>query len=78
MRKPRSLSFLVLGLAVLALSILPASPTPPARPDGPPEFDSCTSILVGRLASVDGSTMTSHSCDSRTGGHRHEPEHRSR
>ena len=27
------------------------------------EFDSCTSILVGRLASVDGSTMTSHSCD---------------
>ncbi len=27
-------------------------------------FDSCTSILVGRLASADGSTMTSHSCDS--------------
>ncbi len=29
-------------------------------------FDGCTSILVGRLASVDGSTMTSHSCDSNT------------
>jgi len=28
------------------------------------EFDSCTSIIVGRLASTDGSTMTSHSCDS--------------
>ena len=26
--------------------------------------DNCTSILVGKLASVDGSTMTSHSCDS--------------
>jgi len=28
--------------------------------------EGCTSVLVGRLASVDGSTMTSHSCDSNT------------
>ncbi len=28
------------------------------------ESESCTSIMVGRLASADGSTMTSHSCDS--------------
>ena len=28
------------------------------------EYDACTSILVGKLASVDGATMTSHSCDS--------------
>ena len=28
--------------------------------------EACTSILVGKLASVDGSTMTSHSCDSNT------------
>ncbi len=28
------------------------------------ESESCTSILVGKAASVDGSTMTSHSCDS--------------
>ena len=30
------------------------------------EFDNCTSVIVGRKASVDGSTMTSHSCDSNT------------
>jgi len=38
---------------------------PTARPEPVSlEFDSCTSIIVGRLASTDGSTMTSHSCDS--------------
>lgn len=31
-----------------------------------PAIESCTSIIVGKLASVDGSTMTSHSCDSTT------------
>ncbi|HPW17622.1 MAG TPA: C69 family dipeptidase [Candidatus Aminicenantes bacterium] len=66
MSKPRTLSFLVLGLAVLALSFPPPSPAPGAPADAPPGFDSCTSILVGRGASVDGSTMTSHSCDSGT------------
>jgi dipeptidase len=30
------------------------------------EFDACTSVLVGKAASVDGSTMTSHTCDSNT------------
>ena len=30
------------------------------------DLEACTSILVGKLASVDGSTMTSHSCDSNT------------
>ncbi len=38
----------------------------PAVTARPLEFDACTSILVGRLASADGSTMTSHSCDSGT------------
>jgi dipeptidase len=43
--------------------------TAAAAPDGvraEPEFDSCTSLLVGRIASADGSTLTSHSCDSST------------
>ncbi len=66
MRKPRSLSFTVLGLAVLALSFLPGSEASSGRWAPQPEFESCTSVLVGRLASVDGSTMTSHSCDSGT------------
>jgi len=30
------------------------------------ETDNCTSIMVGKLASTDGSTITSHSCDSRS------------
>lgn len=36
---------------------------PDIDPDGPGYPESCTSIMVGRLASVDGSVMTSHSCD---------------
>ena len=66
MNRSRSLSFAILGLTVLALSFLPAAQAPSVRQDAPLDFDSCTSVLVGRLASVDGSTMTSHSCDSGT------------
>ncbi len=32
-------------------------------PQGQADPDSCTSIQVGRLASVDGSVMTAHTCD---------------
>ncbi len=62
MRKTRIVILLFAGIAVLALARGPVqTPGPVLRP---PEFDSCTSILVGRSASADGSTMTSHSCDS--------------
>ncbi len=36
------------------------------EPEFGKETDNCTSILVGKLASADGSTITSHTCDSRT------------
>lgn len=32
-------------------------------PDGPGYAENCTSIMVGKLASTDGSVMTSHTCD---------------
>ncbi len=57
----------VLSLSFFSLSSLSDSSLHPQPPPAEVlEFDSCTSILVGRLASVDGSTMTSHSCDSGT------------
>lgn len=34
-------------------------------PDGPGYAENCTSIMVGKLASTDGSVMTSHTCDGR-------------
>jgi dipeptidase len=34
-----------------------------SAPDGPGYDENCTTIMVGRLASTDGSIMTSHSCD---------------
>jgi dipeptidase len=59
--------FLIISVAILALlfiAFLFDSTKRAGALEKPPEFDSCTSILVGRLASADGSTMTSHSCDS--------------
>ena len=62
----------VLGVSLLTCLLLLVSGLLAAQPDRMPssemmpEPDGCTSILVGRLASVDGSTMTSHSCDSGT------------
>lgn len=45
----------------------PPSPVPLAQlHDDAPCTECCTSLLVGRDASMDGSTMTSHSCDSGT------------
>lgn len=55
------------GVPIAIVILLLASLSFAGRPLQPgPEPESCTSILVGRLASADGSTMTSHSCDSNT------------
>lgn len=60
-RFPLKASVLALLLGFLFLfHFLPAQD--PAA-GTPPEPESCTSIMVGRLASADGSVMTSHSCD---------------
>ncbi|MFH1943795.1 MAG: C69 family dipeptidase [bacterium] len=53
------------SLAIILLIVLFAFVSS-AQQTKQPDLESCTSILVGRLASVDGSTMTSHSCDSGT------------
>jgi dipeptidase len=53
--------FAIVGMLLVAGN---GRPIVPAAED--PAFDNCTSIFVGRLASADGSTMTSHSCDSGT------------
>ncbi len=63
----------LLPLTLLLVCFLPApSPTPgdPGRhgavEDEGPCTECCTSLLAGKDATVDGSTMTSHSCDSGT------------
>ncbi|MCX6560426.1 MAG: C69 family dipeptidase [Candidatus Aminicenantes bacterium] len=60
---------LSVGLLLLAAGLISASaakapqPTSPWAKPWPAEFDGCTSIMVGRLASADGSVMTAHTCD---------------
>lgn len=53
------------GLILIFISFFAMSSSR-SRQDPVPNLEGCTSILVGRLASVDGSTITSHSCDSGT------------
>ncbi|MCU0458009.1 MAG: C69 family dipeptidase [Bacteroidales bacterium] len=63
-----SYRFISAALTVLLLSFAPVSYSQPEKdtdPDGPGYAENCTSIMVGRLASTDGSVMTSHTCDGR-------------
>jgi dipeptidase len=56
----------VLGIAVLLAGVPGGPKTTPAAPEPGDAIlvrDACTSILVGKNASVDGSVMTTHTCD---------------
>jgi len=53
------------ALALLFLSMYSHAAVDPTQPSEEPDQRlSCTSIMVGRKASTDGSVMTSHTCDS--------------
>jgi len=54
----------VAALSAFLLFLFISTCLPFSSRDNELRIDGCTSILVGKLASVDGSTMTSHSCDS--------------
>ena len=57
-------TFSVMLILLLASFIIPAPEQNPEQLYY--ESESCTSVIVGKNASADGSTMTSHSCDSGT------------
>jgi dipeptidase len=55
---------LVLAAAVFAFAARPSAVTVNAAGVAwPEEFEACTSVQVGRLATVDGSVITCHTCD---------------
>jgi len=64
MKSNRYAHLLLIVSSFLLLIIFFPSPLPADEDLRQGEFASCTSIMVGKLASQDGSTMTSHSCDS--------------
>ena len=51
------------SIILFSLSALVNSQYHDIDSDGPGYGENCTTIMVGRLASTDGSVMTSHSCD---------------
>ena len=68
MKKSRK-TFIILSLSIIVLLFLHSftnQQNDNVNTKDEIEHESCTSIIVGKSASVDGATMTSHSCDSRT------------
>ena len=62
----KTIHILVPSIVFILLFIVSSTPTSRTDQGNGSSLDACTSIIVGRAASVDGSTMTSHSCDSQS------------
>jgi dipeptidase len=60
---PSKRKYVTITLLLLCVSLLSVAEQPKGPKSAVTIPDSCTSIMVGRLASVDGSTITSHTCD---------------
>jgi len=63
MKKILSLSGFATLVLLFGFSFLTNAQYSDIDTDGPGYGENCTTIMVGRLASTDGSVMTSHSCD---------------
>jgi dipeptidase len=63
MKKLTSPNSWIILILFLSYSILTYAQYPDIESDGPGYGENCTTIMIGRLASTDGSVMTSHSCD---------------
>jgi dipeptidase len=63
MKKYINITSWILLICLLSTSILVKAQYSDIDPDGPGYGENCTTIMVGKLASTDGSVMTSHTCD---------------
>ncbi len=61
--KPVTIKNLVIALLILSFGLISLADQSKQQQLPLTIADSCTSIMVGRLASTDGSTITSHTCD---------------
>jgi hypothetical protein len=61
--KRLNLRYTLTGIILFCFTVLVSAQYSSIDPDGPGYGENCTTIMVGKLASTDGSVMTSHTCD---------------